>query len=167
MELIKLKPPVQIDGRTSLRSPLGDVIVEHVIITGFDQDGYVCIEMQPSQNPSSGNVSAHKLGTVQARKLTYNVFPSANDFDVLIQGNEAKRTLRRHVTMNFIIQVFRNIPDVGITFNKIRLHVKAIDSLQTKSALAVLEVTKHVECIRESNRTYYRRLKPWSLDISK
>jgi hypothetical protein len=164
---LKMKPPIRIEGRAVLRGALGDIVAEQVLVTGVDSDGYVCLSLQvlPEHRNPDGS-SATELGTAQGKTLVYHPYRLGADFQVVILGARANRVLKRRVTQNFLVHVFQRISEEGVSFNKIRLETKqAIDALQLKAALAILEVTGHVDCIRESNRAYYRRLKPWSLDI--
>ncbi|MGA3297305.1 MAG: hypothetical protein ABSD41_07625 [Candidatus Bathyarchaeia archaeon] len=162
---VKMKLPVHIEGRSIIRGPLGNVTAEQVIVTGVDSDGYVCLNLQPVPTEMKNEQSLTKVGAVKAKTLTYHAFRASYGFQVTILSDDSNRVLKRRIPSNFLTQVFQKIPAEGIGFSQIRLVVKSIDALQLRAALAILELTKHVECIREANRAYYRRLKGWSLNI--
>jgi hypothetical protein len=162
---VKMKPPVHIECRSIIRGPLGNVAAEQVIVTGVDSDGYVCMNLQPAPTEVKAEQSSMRLGTVRAKTLTYQAYRTSYGFQVAISSDDSNRVLKRRIPSSFLIQVFQKIPGEGIGFGQIRLVVKSIDALQLRAALAILELTGHVECIREANRAYYRRLKGWSLDI--
>ena len=160
-----MKLPVRIYGRPMVSGPLGDVLAEQVTITGVDSDGYVSLDLQPVPTEMKIEQSSTKVGTVRAKTLTYQAYRASYGFQVTIFRDDSNRVLKRRIPSNFLIQVFQKIPGEGIGFGQIRLVVKSVDALQLRAALAILELTGHVECIREANRAYYRRLKGWSLDI--
>lgn len=162
---VKMKLPVHIEGRSIIRGPFGNMTAEQVIVTGVDSDGYVCLNLQPVPTEMKIEPSPTKVGTVRAKTLTYQAYRTNYGFQVAILSDDSNRVLKRRIPSNFLIQVFQKIPGEGIGFSQIRLVVKSVDALQLRAALAILELTGHVECIREANRAYYRRLKGWSLDI--
>jgi hypothetical protein len=162
---VKMKPPVRIEGRPIIRGPLGNMAAEQVIVTGVDSDGYVCMNLQPIIAEVKAEQASMRLGTIRAKTLTYEAYRTSYGFQVAILSDDSNRVLKRRIPSNFLIQVFQKIPGEGTGFSQIRLVVKSVDALQLRAALAILELTGHVECVREANRAYYRRLKGWSLDV--
>jgi len=127
------------------------------------------ISLRKSQASNSSYLLPHeqtakKLGIIKAKTLTYEAYRTNYGFQVAILS-DSNRVLKRKISETFLTQVFQKIPGEGIGFSRIRQSVKSVDALHLRAALAILELTEHVECIREANRAYYRRLKEWSLDI--
>lgn len=163
---VKIKPPMQVEGRLVLRGPLGSIEAEKLIVNSIDSEGYLCLSLYQIPERSEPSIP---LGTIRAKKLIYQAFRLGNDFQVIIQSVTNNHILRRTVKQNLLVLVFQKIPEEGMGFSKIRSEVKqtVVDALHLTSALVILQLTGHIDCIRESNRSYYRRLKPWSLDICK
>ncbi len=160
-----MKLPIYIEGRSIIRGPFGNMTAEQVIVTSVDSDGYVSLNLQPAPTALKAEPTAKKLGIIKAKTLTYQAYRTSYGFQVAILSDHSNRVLKRKISENFLTQVFQKIPGEGIGFSRIRQAVKSVDALHLRAALAILELTEHVECIRELNRVYYRRLKEWSLDI--
>src|SRR5208282_5267766 len=149
---VKMKLPVYIEGKSIIRGPFGNMTAEQVIVTGVDSDGYVCLNLQPPPTERNAEQTAKKLGIIKAKTLTYQAYRTSYGFQVTILNDDSNRVLKRKISENFLTQVFQKIPGEGIGFSRIRQAVKSVDALQLRAALAILELTEHVECIREANR---------------
>jgi hypothetical protein len=161
---LKIKPPVVVEGRAILRGQLTDIAVTRATFKGMDADGYFCLEADPLVARSLVDTPAtQKLGSIYGKKLLYEVFRASNTFQVVITGQGATRRRVRSIDTEFLLHVHRAIAKEGTPFCGIRSqNKKTIDSLQLKAALAVLEVTRFVECTREGKHVFYRRVREWS-----
>ena len=162
---VKIKLPFTIDGNAVIRGPFTELSVTHATVREVDAQGYAWLEVEPLQRRvrDSNLTSLDKLGSVYAKKLAYEVFRTPKGFQVVIWGNGTTPKRVRFVDADLLIHIHRAVGTDGSTFSQIRTQARrVIDALQLKAGLAVLEVTRFVECSREGKQVFYRRVREWS-----
>jgi len=164
-DLVKVRPPVTIQGRAVVRAQCTEAAVTRLVVRGVDEDGFICIELERDRSCSVA-APTERLGSVLGKKYSYEVFQADDQYRVDITGLRGKRV--RFIKLDVLFHVFQRVPAGGLTFSKIRTECKQLtDSQHLKAALAILELRGLIACTRESKRAYYRRLKEWSLNMHK
>jgi len=169
---MKFEPPFEIVGRSmTIQGKDGQRVdgVEHVNFIAVDADGYVSCNVQAMHAIRGGTASPEKkIGTINAKSRTYEIFSSPKAFRVVSTGPEGSRVVPKQITHEFLADVFREISkQPAVRYNEIRraLGTKCKDSLQLTAALAILQQAGCVECVREGKFAYYRKIKEWSLAL--
>jgi hypothetical protein len=162
---VKIKLPFTIDGNAIIRGQFTEVSVTHATVGEVDAHGYAWLEVEPLERHThdSNLAPSEKLGNVSAKKLAYEVFRTSKGFQVVILGKGKTPRRVRFVDADLLIHIHRAVGAGGSTFSQIRTQAgSVIDALQLKAGLAVLEVTRFVECSREGKQVFYRRVREWS-----
>jgi len=162
---VKIKLPFTIDGNAVMRGAFTELSVTHATVREVDAQGYAWLEVEPLQKRvHDGSLTpSEKLGSVSAKKLAYEVFRTPKGFQVVIWGNGTTPKRVRFVGIDLLMHIHRAVGTGGSTFSQIRTQARTvIDALQLKAGLAVLELTRFVECTREGRQVFYRSMKEWS-----